>query len=261
MDIPTIIRSAIQGGSVSYVLSSLVILECAVSTFICIFETPEKIEELKTHLRVSSLLVLILINGLNNCSFLLVIFNPRIQKAIFVCWSVHTFGFVIFFLNIIQNEELFETINFADLIFRIVFYAILISNSLFFMIFMMFSILVSLFVISCPNLVRRFPRLANFSDNFMNEFRMMEEPTDPRYQPLDETELIEMKSQCFELRNSELTCLICLTEMQEKDKVLIMPICKHVFHSECIKKWLRSKPECPTCRRNVRNGDGMLVVD
>jgi hypothetical protein len=32
---------------------------------------------------------------------------------------------------------------------------------------------------------------------------------------------------------------VCKCEMDEGEDVLVIPVCKHVFHEECLSKWLR----------------------
>lgn len=43
-------------------------------------------------------------------------------------------------------------------------------------------------------------------------------------------------------------CIICLTEFEQKEKVKMIPCCKHVFHPGCIDTWLSSNVTCPLCR-------------
>lgn len=43
-------------------------------------------------------------------------------------------------------------------------------------------------------------------------------------------------------------CAICLAEFQEREWVKEIPSCRHVFHSDCIDKWLSSHVTCPLCR-------------
>lgn len=43
-------------------------------------------------------------------------------------------------------------------------------------------------------------------------------------------------------------CSICLSNIEEKAAVRILPNCKHIFHVECIDMWLRSNTTCPVCR-------------
>ncbi|TYK06862.1 putative zinc finger protein [Cucumis melo var. makuwa] len=50
-----------------------------------------------------------------------------------------------------------------------------------------------------------------------------------------------------------INCVICLEEISSKEEeeseksVLQMP-CLHMFHGECINKWLKTSHYCPTCR-------------
>ena len=44
-------------------------------------------------------------------------------------------------------------------------------------------------------------------------------------------------------------CAICFEDMRPDDNVACMP-CDglHAYHSHCVQRWLRHKPECPKCR-------------
>lgn len=42
-------------------------------------------------------------------------------------------------------------------------------------------------------------------------------------------------------------CSICL-----EDGYMVKLSCDHVFHEDCIKKWLHHKNTCPLCRQEVR---------
>ncbi|CAN4111020.1 unnamed protein product [Withania somnifera] len=45
------------------------------------------------------------------------------------------------------------------------------------------------------------------------------------------------------------TCTICLVEFENEHVVCQLPRCKHVFHMECIERWLkRCQFTCPLCR-------------
>lgn len=43
-------------------------------------------------------------------------------------------------------------------------------------------------------------------------------------------------------------CAICLEDFQDGQFCQVFPICKHIFHSNCIDKWLMKKSTCPCCR-------------
>ncbi|KAF9305702.1 hypothetical protein BGZ74_009250 [Mortierella antarctica] len=42
-------------------------------------------------------------------------------------------------------------------------------------------------------------------------------------------------------------CSVCKDEFVKEDTCLQLP-CKHIFHDECIKPWLKTSATCPTCR-------------
>ncbi|GFP90190.1 RING-H2 finger protein atl18 [Phtheirospermum japonicum] len=51
---------------------------------------------------------------------------------------------------------------------------------------------------------------------------------------------------------NEEVCSICLVVFEEKDSVNKLPRCGHIFHMECMKKWLeRCQFSCPLCRSLV----------
>ena len=49
------------------------------------------------------------------------------------------------------------------------------------------------------------------------------------------------------------TCPICLEEYKHGERVLMHPVCYHIFHPHCLKAWLRSHASCPLCRRGSRS--------
>ncbi|RAL42343.1 hypothetical protein DM860_012126 [Cuscuta australis] len=46
-------------------------------------------------------------------------------------------------------------------------------------------------------------------------------------------------------------CCICLGVFEEKEVVRVMPECMHVFHSQCIVRWLTARSNCPLCRSTI----------
>ncbi|KAL1538346.1 RING-type E3 ubiquitin transferase [Salvia divinorum] len=56
------------------------------------------------------------------------------------------------------------------------------------------------------------------------------------------------------MREKGCRCSICLEEMEVGDVALRLP-CAHMFHGECILRWLRRSLACPLCRRRIRNSE------
>ncbi|WVZ79945.1 hypothetical protein U9M48_027467 [Paspalum notatum var. saurae] len=46
-------------------------------------------------------------------------------------------------------------------------------------------------------------------------------------------------------------CSVCLGEINQKETVIRLPACTHLFHEGCIHVWLRSHRTCPVCRTPV----------
>uniref|UniRef100_A0A0C9S3B2 TSA: Wollemia nobilis Ref_Wollemi_Transcript_30427_1357 transcribed RNA sequence n=1 Tax=Wollemia nobilis TaxID=56998 RepID=A0A0C9S3B2_9CONI len=57
--------------------------------------------------------------------------------------------------------------------------------------------------------------------------------------------------------NSE-QCVICRLEYEEGDMILTLP-CKHQYHSDCIKDWLKINKICPVCSVEVSNEKSSLT--
>ncbi|XP_009602922.1 E3 ubiquitin-protein ligase ATL41-like [Nicotiana tomentosiformis] len=48
--------------------------------------------------------------------------------------------------------------------------------------------------------------------------------------------------------NYSVECTICLSVLEDGETARTLPNCNHIFHSECIDKWLVSQSTCPICR-------------
>ncbi|KAL0913718.1 hypothetical protein M5K25_017199 [Dendrobium thyrsiflorum] len=46
-------------------------------------------------------------------------------------------------------------------------------------------------------------------------------------------------------------CSVCLSAIEEGEKVRVLPSCGHGFHARCIDAWLRTRLSCPVCRSDV----------
>ncbi|KAL2631636.1 hypothetical protein R1flu_016322 [Riccia fluitans] len=66
-------------------------------------------------------------------------------------------------------------------------------------------------------------------------------------------------------------CSVCLCDFEGEDEVFQLPQCSHIFHKECLGKWLgHGHTTCPLCRSTLaseellekrRNVDGTLQID
>lgn len=47
-------------------------------------------------------------------------------------------------------------------------------------------------------------------------------------------------------------CTVCLSVLEDGETARELPNCKHIFHVECIDKWLSSQSTCPICRTGAK---------
>lgn len=52
-----------------------------------------------------------------------------------------------------------------------------------------------------------------------------------------------------------LQCSVCCKTIEVGETVRELPICKHLFHENCITTWLHSNPTCPLCQSNIHIPD------
>ena len=52
--------------------------------------------------------------------------------------------------------------------------------------------------------------------------------------------------------NENNICTICLQNFIKDETLITLPQCQHLFHEDCIHKWLKGNLICPICRKNVK---------
>lgn len=69
----------------------------------------------------------------------------------------------------------------------------------------------------------------------------------PTSKPFLDNLPMKMWTQHMEKTESQIECVICLSEFEKDDKVISLP-CGHTFHKNCGMTWLVEHNVCPTCR-------------
>ena len=78
------------------------------------------------------------------------------------------------------------------------------------------------------------------------------------------SEQIEDNSGKFVLQDKEKltdenkSCTVCLMEFENGEELRALP-CLHLFHPDCVDRWLQQNPKCPTCRVCIFNLFGMRI--
>lgn len=81
-------------------------------------------------------------------------------------------------------------------------------------------------------------------EQLLSGSRYHEHPTSQQIlNALPETQIDDITKLDSEKRN----CVICLEDFKNGDKATILP-CIHLFHTECIKNWLKTQDSCPICK-------------
>ena len=94
---------------------------------------------------------------------------------------------------------------------------------------------------------------------FLQRMGSRENPTDEEIlNELPETKIEDVNKLDPEKKN----CIICLEDFKNGDNAIILP-CIHIFHTECIKNWLKTQNTCPICKfkltgENMNSGNGNM---
>ena len=46
-------------------------------------------------------------------------------------------------------------------------------------------------------------------------------------------------------------CRLCLQYFKQEEDLMKIPMCEHIFHIHCLKKWLIDFQKCPVCESNI----------
>lgn len=99
------------------------------------------------------------------------------------------------------------------------------------------------------------PTYADVQENNINQVPIRREiiPTHRWYGTNRETNQQRLNTRdVFSVDSETMTCLICLEELLVGSRAIqLSSPCLHVYHEDCILKWLDISSTCPLCRRNV----------
>lgn len=92
-------------------------------------------------------------------------------------------------------------------------------------------------------------------NNFINDplDTVLEQSFNEQEAPLERTNrVIMISSQRYDsldeqIMNNNKSCSICINDFEKEDMISITN-CNHIFHTDCIKEWGKYKPECAMCR-------------
>ncbi|KAK9985683.1 hypothetical protein SO802_030634 [Lithocarpus litseifolius] len=66
---------------------------------------------------------------------------------------------------------------------------------------------------------------------------------------------------CELFRVDQTECAVCLGDLEDEDKVRLLPNCRHAFHVPCIDKWFLGHSSCPVCRSPIVAPGAPLATD
>ena len=85
----------------------------------------------------------------------------------------------------------------------------------------------------------------NFNNSFLN---LLKKGLDKNI--LDNMEIAKIKD-VDKLDNDKKKCIICLENYVNGDDSITLP-CIHIFHTSCIKTWLKENSLCPICKNEIK---------
>lgn len=97
------------------------------------------------------------------------------------------------------------------------------------------------------NFVERQSRMREFIERSMEE-------SAPAPKVATEDEIFSLETGVYTSKDPSISCGVCLSDIEEREN-FTKTKCSHLFHKECIEKWLKMNVRCPVCRRNSITGE------
>lgn len=106
-------------------------------------------------------------------------------------------------------------------------------------------------------LLRRSEQLPNFAAFVMEEYVSGDDDDDEDYEDDDEerpgataAEIQMLPIGKMAALSTPINCSVCLEDIGAGADIMTLP-CAHVYHRDCVSKWLQMKKECPKCKCNI----------
>ena len=59
---------------------------------------------------------------------------------------------------------------------------------------------------------------------------------------------IDLSNSPYKEAFNDEVCSVCMDKLESGQKIRKVKFCPHAFHSDCIRDWLKVKPNCPYCQ-------------
>lgn len=60
-----------------------------------------------------------------------------------------------------------------------------------------------------------------------------------------------IKRETGDYEDEEEECGICMSELRLKEALSILMPCEHLFHKQCLSRWIQRQKKCPICRSSI----------
>ena len=231
-------------------------LACCCSMFIIICDmfslfaktSPDSL--IYSRLRISVLCTLVLVQGIRRSLLICIPFLPAGSFAILGTYIMHCVLLLGAAFDMALNGGFTSLSEGMPKLLQFFIYGAIVINMGTIFLFLIVMLVVTL-ISACRQTEPEWFLLRNFFERLQNEIDRIS--LDPQLRPMNDFELIELKSFSVPLQQELQTCAICLGDVGEGERGLKGSVCSHLFHAQCLREWLKVRSACPVCKSTMRN--------